>query len=116
MQLICSYFCRPHWLQSLTIFHVTCSCMKAVCKIYKGIEYVQLNELPVTQQFSLLESQGEQLFIKILVDGKILSRCIQYKDYSFWYENVYKTKPALVSEARIPQAVALEADLALNKV
>lgn len=91
--------------------------MKAVCKIYKGIEYVQLNELPVTQQFSLLEGQGDHLFIKILVDGKIVNRCIQYKDYTFWYENVYRAKsPVVVSEGRMPKTVIIEPDLALNKV
>lgn len=87
--------------------------MKAVSKIYKGIEFVQLSELPGSQQFSLLEGQSDHLFIKILVDGKILSRCIQYKDYCVWYENVYRAKPAaVVTDARMPAAVALEPKLA----
>jgi hypothetical protein len=90
--------------------------MKVVCKIYKGIEYVQLNELPVAQQHSLLENQSEHLFIKILIDGKILGSCIQYKDYSFWYENVYRNKPALVAEPepRLQETVEVESSLALK--
>jgi hypothetical protein len=68
-------------------------------KIYKGIEYVQLNELPQTQREKLTETINKDLFIKILIDGNILSDCLQFKDYSFWYNSVYKPKPASVQES-----------------
>jgi hypothetical protein len=28
--------------------------------------------------------------IKILIDEKVVSNCIQYKDYEFWFDNIYK--------------------------
>ena len=64
--------------------------MKANAKIFKGIEYVQISELPLTQREILSNSINKNIIIKILVGGKILNDCIQFKDYVAWYENIYK--------------------------
>jgi hypothetical protein len=61
-------------------------------KIYKGIEYVQLNELPGAQREKISQTLNNDLLIKIMIDGKIIHDCLQYKDYSFWYHSVYKAK------------------------
>lgn len=58
-------------------------------KNYKGIEYVQLNELPVDQRERMKETFNKELFIKILVEGKVLSDCIQYKNYRSWFESIF---------------------------
>ena len=58
-------------------------------KIYKGIEYVQVSELPEAQRTILLETLNEDLFIKILANGVLYDDCIQYRDYRYWYENIY---------------------------
>lgn len=58
-------------------------------KLYKGIEYVQLKELPEDQQRRIKESLNQELFIKILVDGHLHQDCILYKDYKYWFERVY---------------------------
>jgi hypothetical protein len=89
--------------------------MKADRKIFKGIEYVQLAELPQTQQDKLLQTLGNDFFIKIRIDGKIIAQCVQYKDYSRWYDNVYANKPAPVKE-RVPEVIGIPTNLALNKV
>lgn len=57
--------------------------------IYKGIEYVQLNELPEEQKLALKETLSDDLFIKILVNGELRHDCIQYKDYAYWFKNIY---------------------------
>ena len=68
--------------------------MKVQPKNFKGIEYVQVNQLPKDQYEKIQQSINKSLYIKILIDGKVISGCVQYKDYSLWYENVYvKTKP-----------------------
>lgn len=90
--------------------------MKAERKIFKGIEYVQLTELPQTQQEKLLQTLGRDFFIKIRIDGKIVSQCLQYKDYSLWYENVFNVRPAIVKESRSSELVRIPQNLALNKV
>jgi len=59
-------------------------------KLYKGIEYVQLDELPEEQQILIKESLNGALFVKILVNGKLHQDCILYKDYSYWFESVYQ--------------------------
>jgi hypothetical protein len=72
-------------------------------KIYKGIEYVQLCELPPTQQERLTQTINQDLFIKIMIDGKILNDCLQFKDYTYWYNSVFQPK-ALASE-KLPDSV-----------
>ena len=46
--------------------------MKVDAKIYKGIEYVQVSELPQTQREILAQTINQDLFIKLLVDGKVI--------------------------------------------
>ena len=64
--------------------------MKVNSKIYRGIEYVQLNELPKDQKEKISESLNEDTLIKILIDEWVVSNCIQYKDYELWFDNVYR--------------------------
>ena len=93
-----------------------CSCMKVERKIYKGIEYVQLTELPKAQQEKLLQDPQCDFFIKIMIDGRIVSQCVQYKDYSHWYERVFSPSKILqVKEDRISELEDLRHDLAVNK-
>ena len=72
--------------------------MKVDRKIFKGIEYVTVADLPQTQREQLLQTLSKDQFIKILIDGVIVSQCIQYKDYSFWFDNIFKTRPQVVKE------------------
>jgi hypothetical protein len=67
-------------------------------KIYKGIEYVQFNELPLPQQQKLNETLNRDLFIKIMIDGQIISECLQFKDYSYWYNSVYQPQKISTQE------------------
>jgi hypothetical protein len=60
-------------------------------KTYKGIEYVQLSELPEEQQTLFGQTFNRDFIIKIQVNGKIVSDCIQFKDYTLWYEQQFKT-------------------------
>ena len=88
--------------------------MKADRKIFKGIEYVQLHELPLAQQDKL--ASRYDLFIKIMIEGKVVGQCIQYKDYNFWYENVFRTRITPVKETIVSEVARdMEHNLALNK-
>jgi len=66
--------------------------MKVNSTIYKGIEYVQLSTLPPEQKEKLLQTINHDLFIKILVNGKLIVNCLLFKDYEVWFENVYKSQ------------------------
>jgi hypothetical protein len=66
--------------------------MKINAENFKGIEFVQLNQLPENQRIKILESLNSNFIIKILIDGKIIGNCLQYKDYDFWYDNIFNTK------------------------
>ena len=65
--------------------------MKVKSKIFKGIEYVQLSELPKEQVNLLMQTLNNDLIIKILIAGKVQHDCIQFKDYVSWFDNVYKS-------------------------
>lgn len=86
--------------------------MKADSKIFKGIEYVQVSELPQAQREILTQTINPDLFIKILVEGKVVSGCLQYKDYNAWYHEQYQPKinakpgPAVVSSLEIKPNLA----------
>ena len=59
-------------------------------KIYKGIEYIQLNDLNPEHQESVLKSMNKSAFIKILINGQIVSNCLLYKDYQNWHKTVFR--------------------------
>ena len=61
-------------------------------KVYKGIEYVQLSELPADQQNLITKSFNKDFIIKIQVNGKILGDCIQFKYYEAWYAQQFPTQ------------------------
>lgn len=86
--------------------------MLAKAKYYRGIEFICVNELPENQQL-LLQHANEPERIKILVEGKIVSNCIQYKDYSDWFTTVFKRSipPAIASEPQI-----FSTNIAVNKI
>jgi hypothetical protein len=92
--------------------------MKVDCKIYKGIEYVKLNELPQNQQEKLLDTLAHDFFIKIMMDGIVVHQCLQYKDYDRWYENVFnaKTPVKVIKVAERAIEVGVSSNLALNKI
>ena len=84
-------------------------------KVFKGIEYIQLDELPLEQRELMISTINTSLFIKIMIDGKIISNCLQYKDYTTWYLTIYKPKPVVQSEQSVATTpVTLQPKLALN--
>ena len=91
--------------------------MKVNSTIYKGIEFVEISTLPNEQRTSLLQAVNPDLLIKILVDGKLMPRCIQYKDYEEWYDNSYrpsfKDETSASSKTAVPETrgTALSADI-----
>lgn len=77
--------------------------MKVNSTVYKGIEFIEISTLPNDQKASLLQTINPDLLIKILVDGKLMPRCIQYKVYEDWYDNEYR--PLLKKESTaIPES------------
>lgn len=64
--------------------------MKVNSTVYKGIEFIEISTLPNDQKASLLQTINPDLFIKILIDGKLMPRCLQYRIYEEWYDNEYR--------------------------
>jgi hypothetical protein len=90
--------------------------MKVDSKIFKGIEYVQVSELPQAQREVLTKTINPEFFIKLLVDGKIISGCLQYKDYNNWYQEHFQPQlNASRDQSAIPD-LEIKPNLALNKL
>jgi len=90
--------------------------MKVDSKIFKGIEYVQVSELPQAQREVLTQTINPDIFIKLLVDGKIISGCLQYKDYNNWYHEHYAAKVNPTREQSSVSGLEIKPNLALNKL
>ena len=82
--------------------------MKVSPKNFKGINYIQVNQLPKDQYEKFIQTTPKSLHIKILIEGKVVSGCVQYKDYSLWYENVYLANKPEVQGAKVKPSVRLK--------
>lgn len=87
--------------------------MKVDCKVFKGIEYVQVSELPDDQRGILIQTINPDLYIKILIDGKIVSGCLQYKDYAGWY-NDHFAKCLAPSSSTAVREVGIQPNIAFK--
>ncbi|MCU0384249.1 MAG: hypothetical protein MUF68_09320 [Cyclobacteriaceae bacterium] len=63
--------------------------MKIPPSHYREIDYVVVDELP-DEQRKQLKAQSSLEFIKILISGKVVGPCLQYKHYELWFHQVYK--------------------------
>jgi hypothetical protein len=63
--------------------------MKEKPILYRGIEYINISDLPDDQQKALNSTQPRPEPVKILIHGKVSEKCILYNDYSDWFTNVY---------------------------
>lgn len=84
--------------------------MKAKANYYKGIEYIVVSDLPAEQQ-ALLEQKNLER-IKILMEGKIVSNCVSYNDYSDWFHNIFKQRQPV---AKPHKQEAITVKIAFNK-
>ncbi|MTI39035.1 hypothetical protein [Fulvivirga lutimaris] len=57
-------------------------------KVYKGIEYIQISDLSLNEQLAIREWLTLDTIIKIQTESELLTECVQYKDYTYWVENV----------------------------
>lgn len=83
--------------------------MKAERKIFKGIEYVQFTELPQDQQDQFAQTLSHDVFIKILMNGVIVSKCIQYHDYQNWFDKMYRVSAAAMVHKTVAEKIAASA-------
>ena len=58
-------------------------------KIYRGIEYVRISELPEDQKASIKNWLNMDVIIKIQTETVLMSDCIMFKDYKFWFKKIY---------------------------
>ncbi len=82
--------------------------MLAKVKIFKGIEFIELDDLPSEQATSFMEWASRDAFIKILIKDKVVSNCIQYKEYKRWYD-LFHQEQALIA------ALPLKEEAVFNK-
>ena len=59
--------------------------MKVGSKEYRGIHFVQLDDLPDDQAKRISKWVPAKDIFKIRTEQEIIARCIQYKTYEAWY-------------------------------
>ena len=59
-------------------------------RVYKGIEFIRISELPLDQQPEIKKWANNEVVIKIQAEDTLYSDCIQYKDYVYWFESIFK--------------------------
>lgn len=64
--------------------------MKAKPTLYRGIEFVHIQDLPSDQQKLLKSSSNRPEFVKILIRGKVSEHCVLYTAYLNWFSTVFK--------------------------
>lgn len=78
------------------IFDFEIQCLEVQkARIYRGIEFIRISDLPEDEQHQIKQIQSTDLVIKILTDNGLFRDCVSYKDYTHWYNNIYtKVSPA----------------------
>ncbi len=64
---------------------------KANEKIFRGIHYIRISQLPQDQKESFLRWLPRDQVIKIQIDQDILPDCVQYHHYEHWFDNIMLT-------------------------
>ena len=55
-------------------------------RVFRGIHFIRIQDLPVDQAESIREHlKGEQI-IKIMINREIISDCVQYAHYEEWFD------------------------------
>ena len=62
---------------------------KVALSKYKGIEYIRISELPKDQSGQIVEWLSKGQVIKILTKEQLMEDCVQYADYSYWFDHVF---------------------------
>lgn len=68
-------------------------------KIYRGIEYVRIGELPADQKSAIKNWLNLDVVIKIQTESALMTDCLLFKDYKFWFKSIY-TKAVAIEETR----------------
>ena len=63
--------------------------MKLDPKVFKGINYVRISELPEKQKMIYSEDQEKMELIKINTGNQVYHDCIPYCVYNSWYNSIY---------------------------
>lgn len=84
-------------------------------RVYRGIEFIRISELPEDQQQLIKQWAVNGTIIKILMDNKLLPDCIQYKDYCFWFENVYIKVLETESQPTVKKPAPASVKLAMGR-
>ncbi len=58
-------------------------------KVYRGIEFIRISELPKDQKEAIWNWTSREQIIKILIDDNLIEDALQFKDYTYWFENVF---------------------------
>lgn len=63
-------------------------------RIYRGIEYIRLSQLPVEESDKIKSWLQADMIIKIQTEEELMSDCVEYKNYVYWFEHIRSKIPS----------------------
>lgn len=72
-------------------------------KRFKGIEYVRVASLPSEEKDQISNWLNSDTIIKIQTDTELMRDCVLYKDYEYWYNNVFTQISLVEEEEKAPE-------------
>ena len=70
-------------------------------KTYKGIDYIQVEEVQLELRDFIIDWISSERIISIMINGAIVHNCIQYSEYEFWFDNILP-KQLVTKQQKIP--------------
>ena len=74
---------------------------KLESQVFKGIEFIQLGDLPDAQYEAFMNWVGREGVITIRMNGKTCKDCVQYTDYSYWFDTIFLSQDSLKKNNRV---------------
>ena len=59
-------------------------------RIYRGIEFIRLSDLPEEWKTEIKQWVDEQALLKIKTNDALFRDCILTKDFEYWYRNIHQ--------------------------
>ena len=78
--------------------------MSSLGRVYRGIEFIRLSDLPDELQVELKSWVDEEALLNIKTNEGLYRDCILTKNFNYWYKNIHRAEAAqgFVSQNLLP--------------
>lgn len=73
--------------------------LKASPNFHEGVNFIQVTSLPYEQQQLFKSWIPETSILNIEINNIVLSDCVDYQDYTYWFDFQYQTQDSLLESS-----------------